>query len=212
MHVGGAATRSCTTKVDGIGESAITASVRLAARTGDGPEPMGLTHPHRNDQSIACLAHCVISVPRNQWGAFVRKQTSSGSRNPQHRSKLTRRRHGPLPASHQGAHPRVYFEPWISPLRAQRNSSPGTRPVSGLGAKNASKTIPIVIATMEDPVQQGFATSLAHPGGSTRGSTSRRGLAAHTPAFRIKIACNVVAACSFPGTRSKQGLRIFAAN
>ena len=41
MHVGGAATRSCTTKVDGIGESAITASVRLAARTGDGPEPMG---------------------------------------------------------------------------------------------------------------------------------------------------------------------------
>lgn len=58
-----------------------------------------------------------FSVPRNQWVAFVRKQTSSGSRNPQHRSKLTRRRHGPLPAGYQGAHPRVHFEPWISPLR-----------------------------------------------------------------------------------------------
>jgi hypothetical protein len=41
VHVGGAATRSCITKVDSIGESAITTSVRLAARTGDGPEPMG---------------------------------------------------------------------------------------------------------------------------------------------------------------------------
>jgi putative ABC transport system substrate-binding protein len=34
---------------------------------------------------------------------------------------------------------------------------------AGLAAKNATKTIPIVIAKMEDPVQQGFATSLAHP-------------------------------------------------
>ena len=34
---------------------------------------------------------------------------------------------------------------------------------AGLAAKNATKTIPIVIATMEDPVQQGFAASLAHP-------------------------------------------------
>lgn len=40
---------------------------------------------------------------------------------------------------------------------------------AGLAAKNATKTIPIVIATMEDPVQQGFATSLAHPGGSITG-------------------------------------------
>jgi hypothetical protein len=68
-------------------------------------------------QRLCALAHCVISVPRNQWVPFVRKQTSSGSRNPQHRSKLTRRRHGPLPAGYQGAHPRVHFEPWISPLR-----------------------------------------------------------------------------------------------
>jgi aerobic-type carbon monoxide dehydrogenase small subunit (CoxS/CutS family) len=41
VHVDGAATRSCITTVDSIGESAITTSVRLAARTGDGPEPMG---------------------------------------------------------------------------------------------------------------------------------------------------------------------------
>jgi putative ABC transport system substrate-binding protein len=40
---------------------------------------------------------------------------------------------------------------------------------AGLAAKNATKTILIVIATMEDPVQQGFATSLAHPRGSIAG-------------------------------------------
>src|SRR5215475_1934545 len=40
---------------------------------------------------------------------------------------------------------------------------------AGLAAKNATTTIPIVIATMEDPVQQGFATSLAHPGGNITG-------------------------------------------
>ena len=121
VHVDGAATRSCITTVDSIGESAITTSVRLAARTGDGPEPMGLT-PSSLQLSIDCLflAHCVISVPRNQWVPFVRKQTSSGSRNPQHRSKLTRQ--GALPAGYQGAHPRVHFEPWIAAC-----SLPGTR-------------------------------------------------------------------------------------
>ena len=41
MHVDGAATRSYITRVDSIGETAITTSVSLAARTGDGPEPMG---------------------------------------------------------------------------------------------------------------------------------------------------------------------------
>ena len=208
-------------------------------------------------------------MPRNQWVPFVRKQTSSGSRNPQHRSKLTRRRHGPLPAGYQGAHPRVHFEPWISPLRcslpvsgvdhdaarlhhaagwplsslAQQPhkvpriaflttaSPPGSQYThafirgladlgrveghniaiewrwgrgsteqfpryaaevaglnvdvivtrnspAGLAAKNATKTIPIVIATMEDPVRQGFATSLAHPGGSITG------LNLQTPACR----------------------------
>jgi ABC-type uncharacterized transport system substrate-binding protein len=82
------------------------------------------------------------------------------------------------------------IEPWISPLRAQRNSSPGDaaevaglnvdvivagNSPAGLATKNASKTIPIVIATMgvietiEDPVQQRFATSLAHPRGSITG-------------------------------------------
>ena len=41
VHVDGAATRSCITTVDSIGESAITTSARVAARTGNGPEPMG---------------------------------------------------------------------------------------------------------------------------------------------------------------------------
>ena len=52
---------------------------------------------------------------------------------------------------------------------------------AGLAAKNATKTIPIVIATMEDPVQQGFATSLAHPGGSITG------LSPQTPACRAYL-------------------------
>jgi ABC-type uncharacterized transport system substrate-binding protein len=49
-----------------------------------------------------------------------------------------------------------------------------------LAAKNATKTIPIVIATMEDPVQQGFATGLAHPGASITG------LNLQTPACRAQ--------------------------
>jgi len=77
---------------------------------------------------------------------------------------------------------------------AQRNSSPSTREVvglnvdvivaanspAGLAAKNATKTIPIVIATMEDPLEQGFATSLAHPGASITG------LSLQTPACRAQ--------------------------
>jgi putative ABC transport system substrate-binding protein len=51
---------------------------------------------------------------------------------------------------------------------------------AGLAAKNATKTIPIVIATMEDPVQQGFATGLAHPGASITG------LNLQTPACRAQ--------------------------
>ena len=51
---------------------------------------------------------------------------------------------------------------------------------AGLAGKNATKTIPIVIATMEDPVQQGFATSVAHPGGSITG------LSLQTPACRAQ--------------------------
>jgi putative ABC transport system substrate-binding protein len=51
---------------------------------------------------------------------------------------------------------------------------------AGLTARNATKTIPIVIATMDDPVQQGFATSLARPGGSITG------LSLQTPACRAQ--------------------------
>ena len=51
---------------------------------------------------------------------------------------------------------------------------------AGLAAKNASKTMPIVIARTEDPMQQGFATSLAHAGGSIAG------LNLQTPACRAQ--------------------------
>jgi hypothetical protein len=61
-------------------------------------------------------------------------------------------------------------------------------------------------------VQQGFATSLAHPGGSITGLNLQTPARRARPAFRVKIACNAAAACSFPGTRSKQSFRIFAAN
>jgi hypothetical protein len=78
VHVDGAATRSYITRVDSIGESAITTSVSLAARTGDGPEPMGpypiLTAIINRLSVSGRLRHFGAA----QWGAFGRKQTSSG--------------------------------------------------------------------------------------------------------------------------------------
>ena len=38
----------------------------------------------------SALAHDIISLPHSKKVAFGRKQTSSGRRNPQRRSKLTR--------------------------------------------------------------------------------------------------------------------------
>jgi hypothetical protein len=78
VHVDGAATWSYITRVDSIGESAITTSVSLAARTGDGPEPMGpypiLTAITNRLSVSGPLRHFGAA----QWGAFGRKQTSSG--------------------------------------------------------------------------------------------------------------------------------------
>ena len=36
-------------------------------------------------------------------------------------------------------------------------------------ARRAASTIPIVMAIVDDPVEQGFVTSLAHPGGNLTG-------------------------------------------
>lgn len=44
------------------------------------------------------------------------------------------------------------------------HSTPGA-----IAAKNATSTIPIVAATMSDPIRSGLTTSLAHPGGNLTG-------------------------------------------
>jgi putative ABC transport system substrate-binding protein len=42
---------------------------------------------------------------------------------------------------------------------------------AGLAAQQATRTIPIVVATIDDPIASGLATSLAHPGGNVTGLT-----------------------------------------
>ena len=214
----------------------------------------------------------------------------------------TRRRHGPLPAGYQGAHPRVHFEPWISPLRCslpvsevdhvaarlhhgagwplsslaqqphkvpriaflttasppgsqythafirgladlgrakvttlplsgdgpwlngtvppvrsrsrgfERGCHRGREQSSGLGRQERPRQFPLSLRRWRTRCNKDSPRASLIREAASRGSTSRRRLAAHRPAFRVKIACNVVAACSFPGTRSKQSFRIFAAN
>ena len=46
-------------------------------------------------------------------------------------------------------------------------------PVATRSAQRATKTIPIVMATVGDPVGNGFVASLARPGGNITGATSR---------------------------------------
>ena len=109
--VGGAATRSCTTKVGGIASCCGMAAQQPRAAATQGAEN--------------CLSHDglakVTTLPLTAWPAeqFRRYAAEVAGLN-------------------------------VDVIVA------GNSPAC-LAAKNASKTIPIVIATMEDPVQQGFA-------------------------------------------------------
>jgi putative ABC transport system substrate-binding protein len=47
--------------------------------------------------------------------------------------------------------------------------------VGGLAAKNATASIPIVVATASDLVGSGLVTSLAHPGGNVTGTSDQAG-------------------------------------
>jgi ABC-type uncharacterized transport system substrate-binding protein len=75
---------------------------------------------------------------------------------------------------------------------------------AALEAKRATKTIPIVMGAMGDPVGQGVVSSLAHPGGNVTGLTS---LSADLEGKRLEILkeivpnLSVVAVLSNPTTR-----------
>jgi hypothetical protein len=83
---------------------------------------------------------------------------------------------------------------------------------SGLGRQERPRQFPLSLRRWRTRRNKDSPRASLTREAASRGSTSRRRLAAHRPAFRIKIACNVVAAWSFPGTRSKQSFRNFAAN
>src|SRR5262245_52535950 len=50
--------------------------------------------------------------------------------------------------------------------RTCRHTTPGTRAL-----RQATSSIPIVMVAVNDPVEQGFVSSLAHPGGNITGFT-----------------------------------------
>ena len=62
----------------------------------------------------------------------------------------------------------------ISELIALRVDVLLVSPAAMLNAKEATQTIPIVCATMGDPVERGLVASLAHPGGNLTGMANQR--------------------------------------
>src|SRR5882724_2869492 len=58
----------------------------------------------------------------------------------------------------------------VGPLKVEIIVTDGTNVTRA--AKNATKTIPIVMASDGDPVGNGFVASLAHPGGNITGLTN----------------------------------------
>src|SRR5215471_6819309 len=75
---------------------------------------------------------------------------------------------------------------------------------AALEAKRATKTIPIVMGAIGDPVGQGVVPSLAHPGGNVTGLTS---LAVELEAKRLEIPRSWHIACSCPPVAAQTGSR-----
>jgi putative ABC transport system substrate-binding protein len=75
-------------------------------------------------------------------------------------------------------------------------------PASIRAAKQATKTIPIIIVTTQDPVAAGIVDSLAHPGGNITGLTR---LTRELSGKRLELLKDVVPAVSRVGVLWTQG-------
>ena len=77
---------------------------------------------------------------------------------------------------------------------------------AALTAKNATRTLPVVAAGVDDPVLTGLAATMARPGGNITGIS---GFSGELVAKRLQLVRELAAECA-PGRHSVQSRRRFA--